>query len=390
MKKYTIILVIAMITLTLSACAPASAPADVEESSGVEPLSIVEESSGVEPISIVEQYVELVNKGQISQVMKLFTGDASYETLGQGVVSGTEDLRSFCEYTVALNTELSLGYCSVEDLQVTCTVEETNDLWQAEGHGALDYRSVVFTITPEGMIGGIVASPDSEDTTAFNEIFQDFAASVIKNHPEEAAQLFGSDEMLIHTRDNAVTVVRMMREWQPLWVVERITTAFNAGDVEAILAFYASDIQIIFITGATDPWNGLDEARDFLEWHAYLAAQMTVADCEYDGESRVNCTMTFTDNWIEAAGLPTYVFPGLRFEFNEQGQVLEIVTRVDAATATALSNMARVYVPWVNHNYPEEAEIIFDPFNNFIFEYNLEAAEIQDLRIREWKQSADS
>ena len=118
---------------------------------------------------------------------------------------------------------------------------------------------------------------------------------------------------------------------------------------------------------------------------------MTVTDCKYDGEiRRVNCSMTFTSNWIEAAGLPTFVFPGLRYEFNESGQVREIVARADATTATAVSNMLRIYVPWVNKNYPEDAEIMFDPYNNFIFEYNLEAAECQHLRIREWKQSTGS
>lgn len=176
----------------------------------------------------------------------------------------------------------------------------------------------------------------------------------------------------------------------PLWVVERVTTAFNAGDVEAALAFYAPDIRIIFVTGAVDPWDGMDAAWDFLEYHAYMESQMTVADCEYDGESRVNCTMTLTSNWIEAAGLPPYVFPELRYEFNEQGQVREIFTRVDAMTASLLDLVVRSYVPWMNNNYPQEAEIIIDPVHEFNFEYNLEAAEIQDMRIREWKKSTDS
>ena len=176
----------------------------------------------------------------------------------------------------------------------------------------------------------------------------------------------------------------------PLLVVDRVTTGFNAGDVEGVLAYYAPDIRIIFITGSVDPWDGMDLAWDFLEYHAYMDSEMTVEDCEYDGESRVKCSMTLNSTWIEAAGLPPYVFPELRYEFNEQGQVREIFTRVDATTSSLLDIVVRSYVAWMNNNYPQEADIITDPKHDFNFEYNLEAAEIQDVRIREWKEQTDS
>lgn len=164
-------------------------------------------------VGLVMAYQEAKNRQDVDAVQAMFAQHAVFESVGMGTMAGKEQIRALDEYDVGLSTKIEFKDCVQSGNTVTCEVVETNDWLHAAGLKELAYPSSVFTFE-DGLIVQIAAALSPESAQAMEQVLRAVVPWIRQHHPEAVPLLFTPENRFIYSRDNALLIVSLLREWR--------------------------------------------------------------------------------------------------------------------------------------------------------------------------------
>ena len=158
----------------------------------------------------VKAYQEAHNRGNVKKELSFYTEDVTIEVVGEWTVKGKEGLRTLVETDAALNSHLIFTDVKVSNNNVTCSVEEQNDMLKIAGIDTLYYEFREFTFE-KVLIKGVRTKSTEKSAKAMQEFRVSFVGWAGENQREELAELQGEGLM---TKDNVGRWLALMRAWQ--------------------------------------------------------------------------------------------------------------------------------------------------------------------------------
>lgn len=169
-------------------------------------------SAQTDLLAIVQQYQILHNLEMTDETMALFSEDAEFEIVGQGVLPYPA-IRAIHDYDRGINTRLAFINCEVEDNTVTCQTVEFNGWLEAAGLQPIFYTSSVFAFDGD-KIARVTATMSAESAQALNQTLAAFVPWLMQARPEEASLLFSPEGLFIYSEENGERVVSLLYEWR--------------------------------------------------------------------------------------------------------------------------------------------------------------------------------
>lgn len=171
--------------------------------------------------------------------------------------------------------------------------------------------------------------------------------------------------------------------------IDGFVSAFNSGDVEAILGTLSPAAEVrdeaLAVTQDALPIADNPELIDrWLRYHQATGSQLTVDSCELNDGARIVCRGVFTNAVVEASP----AFPGpatVTFEVDDDGEITYYSLVESVGHQQAAYTYFRI---WLDEAHPGDTLVVFDGSGRPNFSSD-EKVDLWATRIAEWISSLD-
>jgi hypothetical protein len=170
----------------------------------------------------------------------------------------------------------------------------------------------------------------------------------------------------------------------PDQVVVMYKNAVNSHNVESVMSFYSEDI-LFEVPDLAMCVEGKEAMRGVSEYDSVLNTEMKLSDVTVSGDM-VICSLTETNDWMNAAGIGMAFYPEVEFVVIDQ-KIHHIHADMADSSQAKFDSVIGTFVPWAHENHAEE---MFDmmPEGDFIF--NGENAAMMVKLLTEWREQAEN
>lgn len=166
---------------------------------------------------IVEAYIEANNQHDIDAEMSLYAEDVAYEVVDYFTKTGKSALRQLGQYGIAINNSFYFHEYTLEEPgQVSFKVTQQNEVLRTFGVDEVRYASYKMTIR-DGLITSVRTELSQESLKLVKETDEAFVTWAAKEKPEAFAAML-SDGAFIHSKENGLAMMALLREWQAVQV----------------------------------------------------------------------------------------------------------------------------------------------------------------------------
>ncbi len=156
--------------------------------------------------------------------------------------------------------------------------------------------------------------------------------------------------------------------------------AFNAGDLETVMAMFAPDVEFEMVGQGTMTDRTMIEGL-----HAYaigIKSQLRSPNCSVEGNT-VTCDTYEASEWHRIAGLPDTHYTSDIYVFNDAGLITKISATKAPESVQAEGEVLNAFIPWIAQNHPEAMPKLFIADKRFI--YSSDNAALVLKLLQEWK-----